>query len=208
MMTKGLSISELRPEDLIVAADLTARSMRDNPLNIAALGSDPARREQRMRRMFRLALPITCRKGLVLGVFDGAALVGIAGTKPSDKCQLGLGEELLHLLPMIRAVGFSGLVRLFHWTERWAARDLAEPHWHLGPVAVDSQLQRKGIGSVLMAEYCTRLDRANAVGYLETDKPENVKFYRRFDFQTIAEARVLNIPNWFMRRASSSRRSA
>jgi hypothetical protein len=55
-----------------------------------------------------------------------------------------------------------------------------------------------------MVEYCTRLDGANAVGYLETDKPENVKFYRRFGFQTIAEAPVLNIPSWFMRRASST----
>jgi predicted N-acetyltransferase YhbS len=100
-------------------------------------------------------------------------------------------------------VGFTGLARLLDWTRRWAAHDLTEPHWHLGPVAVDSHLQRKGIGSALMVEYCTRLDGANAVGYLETDKPENVKFYRRFGFQTIAEAPVLNIPSWFMRRASS-----
>jgi ribosomal protein S18 acetylase RimI-like enzyme len=198
------SIRELRPEDLIVAADLTARSMRDNPLDIAALGSDSARREERLRRMFRIAMPMIHKKGSVLGGFDGATLVGIAGTKPSTRCQLGLGEKLLYLVPMIHAVGFAGLARLLDWTERWAAHDLAEPHWHLGPLAVDSHLQGKGIGSALMVEYCTRLDGANAVGYLETDKPENVKFYRRFGFQTIAEAPVLNIPSWFMRRASST----
>jgi Acetyltransferase (GNAT) domain len=72
-------------------------------------------------------------------------------------------------------------------------------------VAVDSHLQGKGLGSALMAEYCARLDGANAVGYLETDRAENVKFYRRFGFQTIAEAPVLNIPNWFMQRDSACR---
>ena len=203
MMSNGLSIRELRLDDLFVAADLTARSMRDNPLNVAAFGSDLARRKERMRRMFRIVLPTTHRKGLVLGAFDGAVLVGLAGTMPSTSCQPGSGEKLLLLPQMIGAVGFSGLARLVRWTERWATHDLAEPHWHLGPVAVDPHLQRKGIGTALMIEYCTRLDRANAVGYLETDKAENVKFYGRFGFQTIVQAPVLNIPNWFMRRAPS-----
>jgi hypothetical protein len=52
-----------------------------------------------------------------------------------------------------------------------------------------------------MSEYCARLDRARAVGYLETDKPTNVTFYERFGFETIGSAPVLNTPNWFMRRA-------
>ena len=199
-MTNRSSIRELRLEELIVAADLTARSMRDNPLNVAAFGSDLATRRERMRRMFRIALPMIHRKGFVLGAFDGAVLVGLAGSMPSTRCQPAPGEKLFLLPQMIHAVGFSGLARVLRWTERWAKHDLAEPHWHLGPVAVDSDLQRKGIGSALMIEYCARLDRANAVGYLETDKAENVKFYGRFGFQTIAQAPVLKISNWFMRR--------
>ena len=43
-MMKALSIRELRSEDLIVAADLTARGMRDNPLDIAVLGPDSEKR--------------------------------------------------------------------------------------------------------------------------------------------------------------------
>jgi hypothetical protein len=53
-----------------------------------------------------------------------------------------------------------------------------------------------------MSEYCARLDRARAVGYLETDTPTNVTFYERFGFETIGSAPVLNTPNWFMRRAA------
>ena len=83
----------------------------------------------------------------------------------------------------------------------WAQHDPAEPHWHLGPVAVDAPLQARGIGSMVMSECCARLDRARAVGYLETDKPTNVTFYEKFGFETTGSALVLNTPNWFMRRA-------
>ena len=46
------------------------------------------------------------------------------------------------------------------------------------------------------------LDDRGATGYLETDKPENVRFYAKFGFQTVAESEVLERPNWFMSRAA------
>jgi predicted N-acetyltransferase YhbS len=82
----------------------------------------------------------------------------------------------------------------------WEKHDLREAHWHLGPVAVDAHLQGTGIGSAMMAEYCSRIDQTHGVGYLETDKEVNVRFYEKFGFQKIAESIVLDIPNWFMRR--------
>jgi hypothetical protein len=51
-----------------------------------------------------------------------------------------------------------------------------------------------------MNEYCSRVDATHTVGYLETDKPSNVKFYEKFGFETIASAAVLETPNWFMKR--------
>jgi GNAT superfamily N-acetyltransferase len=141
-----------------------------------------------------------CRKGVILGAFNGTALVGIAATVPSSRCQPSLPEKLALSPPMLEAVGPVGFVRMLRWMEAWATRDATMPHWHLGPVAVDAHLPGRGIGSQLLAEYCRRLDSAGAVGYLETDKCENVTFYLRFGFHTIGEARVLNTLNWFMRR--------
>jgi predicted N-acetyltransferase YhbS len=88
---------------------------------------------------------------------------------------------------------------MLQWTQSWAASDDRLAHWHLGPVAVDVHLQGEGIGSALMAEYCERLDRAKANGYLETDKAQNTRFYQRFGFQIVSEGRVLGAANWFMR---------
>jgi predicted N-acetyltransferase YhbS len=90
------------------------------------------------------------------------------------------------------------MARVGQWLSVWARHDPDEPHVHLGPFAVDAHLQRHGIGSLVMHEHCRRLDSAGEVGYLETDKPENVPFYERFGYQVIGEATVLGVPNWFM----------
>jgi len=197
---KQVLIRELAPQELCVAGELTARGMRDNPLDVAAFGADANRRYMRTRGMFDIALAMIYRKGQMLGAFDGPRLVGIAAAVPSSRCQPSLREKLALTPRMLAALGPVGFARMLRWTQAWAALDTAVPHWHLGPVAVDAHLQGKGIGSLLIAEYCQRLDRESAAGYLETDKRENVTFYLRFGFHTVAEARVLNTENWFMRR--------
>jgi ribosomal protein S18 acetylase RimI-like enzyme len=108
------------------------------------------------------------------------------------------------MLPrLIPTVGIACSGRLTRWFAEWNKHDLPERHWHLGPVAVDLELQGQGIGRELMSEFCARMDSAGETGYLETDKARNVEFYRKFGFQTIGEASVLGVPNWFMRRPPS-----
>ena len=44
------------------------------------------------------------------------------------------------------------------------------------------------------------MDDLSMLSYLETDKYENVRFYRKLGFDVVAEAEVLGVPNWFMSR--------
>ena len=53
----------------------------------------------------------------------------------------------------------------------------------------------------MMNVFCDRADRDGVLAYLETDKPENVRFYEKFGFETTGEAPVIGVPNWFMRRS-------
>jgi hypothetical protein len=55
-----------------------------------------------------------------------------------------------------------------------------------------------GVGSRLLADCVDGLDVRAETGYLETDKADNVRFYRRFGFEAVACANVLGVPNWFM----------
>lgn len=56
------------------------------------------------------------------------------------------------------------------------------------------------MGSLLMLRHIGRLDAMGAVGYLETDRPEAVGFYRTFGYVVVDEAEVLGVPCWFMSR--------
>ena len=55
-----------------------------------------------------------------------------------------------------------------------------------------------------MARYCEELDRTRTAGYLETDRPENVRFYRLFGFENGDEIAVLGVPNYLMWRKARS----
>src|SRR6266850_2172660 len=173
-MLTAIVVHELEETAFPSAVGVIARGMRDNPLHVAALGADAGARGARLIRMFAVALPTIFAKGVVLGAFEGETLLGIAGILPPGKCQPSMREKLTILPRIVPAVGGRAFARVEQWMRIWAQHDLEEPHWHLGPVAVDSHLQRRGIGSLLMAEYCSRLDRVHATGYLETDKPANV----------------------------------
>ena len=53
---------------------------------------------------------------------------------------------------------------------------------HLGPIGVAPEAQGQGIGTALMNRYIEHLKQERSAGYLETDRPENVEFYKKFGF--------------------------
>jgi ribosomal protein S18 acetylase RimI-like enzyme len=198
----GLERIEVRPldgaEELESAALLAARSMRDNPLQVVAIGHDPERRVRVMHRGFARLLRLNGRP--VVGAWDGDRLVGMAAAADPGHCQPSTRERL-RLAPTFLGAGRAA-PRLGRWMSAWAKFDPARPHSHLGPVAVDPHLQGRGIGSMLLADYCRRLDQARMLSYLETDKPENVRLYERFGYEVTAETMVLGVTSWFMSRES------
>jgi hypothetical protein len=120
----AIVVRELGEADLPSAVGIVARGMRDNPLHIAALGSDTETRGHRLIRMFTAALPLIFSKGVILGAFDGATLVGIAGMVAPGRCQPSLAEKLTLMPRMIPAVGAGAFARVARWMGAWAQHDL------------------------------------------------------------------------------------
>ena len=116
----------------------------------------------------------------------------------SPVCQYPLAEKLRMMPRMARNVGVRPAFRVAAWLSEWSKLDPAEPHLHLGPIGVDPELQGRQIGRRLMERYCQTQDQAGIAGYLETDRPENVDFCRRFGFEVTATRPVLDVPNYFM----------
>ncbi len=197
----SLMLRELQRVELEAAAQLLGRAMRDNPIEVRAFGKQDG--ERRCRALTRFFVPVLHglhRRGLVLGAFCESALVGVCGMARPGLCQPTVMEKLGVAPSVLFGNPLSTIPRVFTWTGEWARRDLLEPHWHLGPVAVESRLQGQGIGAAMIDDFCARMDRLQTLSYLETDKFENTGFYQRFGFTVIAKAEVLKVPNWFMSR--------
>ncbi len=199
-MTRQLVIRTLQRESTPAAARLLAGSMRDNPLHQRVFASEDARLERLLENAFAGLLRRKMCTGVVLGAYEGDALAGVAAMVPPGHCQPPLREKLAMLSILARGGSLRRLPWIGHWLRTWARHDPKFDHWHLGPAAVDRKRQGQGIGSQLMAAICDRLDHEKGIGYLETDKPENVRLYRRGGFEVVDERPVLGVANWFMRR--------
>jgi ribosomal protein S18 acetylase RimI-like enzyme len=195
--TAHLEIFDLPRADLPEAVAVLSRAMRDNPIHVVAWGPDPETRRRTIERLFTTLFRVVTAQSPIAARRDGV-LLGVTGLWPAGTCQ-PTPRQRLAMAPAILGLG-PGASRTLRWTKAWADRDPDEPHVHLGPLGVDAHLQGQGIGSQLLAEHCRRLDAGGEVGYLETDKAENVTFYARQGYETLEEAKVLGVPCWFMRR--------
>jgi len=113
--------------------------------------------------------------------FDGAALWAPPGraTVPS--------MTILRYIPQILgALGRHSVraLRALNHVEHFHPK---EPHWYLGVLGTRKVSQGKGIGSALMGPVLGRCDDEGLPAYLESSKPSNIPFYRRFGFEVTGE---------------------
>jgi GNAT superfamily N-acetyltransferase len=168
---------------------------------------DPAQREQVLRRFFTA----TVGDALAFGAVDAALadddrLVGVAVWLPPGAFPWSARRKL-RSTPMLLGVArtapraFPGLVRMGANAERLHPR---ERHWNLETMGVAAAAQGQGIGSRLIAPGLARADAQGLPCYLTTGRSENLRFYRRFGFQVVADGLVL-VPggptSWGMHRS-------
>ena len=199
-MGVGVEVATIAEAELPDAIGTLARGMRDNPLHVAAFGDDPDHRVASLTQMFGAIMPMQPEP---LRASADGTVVGVCGFGPPPDCVVHTLGDLPadQFPPVFENAGEQG--RVVKWLQTWGKRDPDEPHFHLGPIAADAGKQGQGIGSALMQAFCDRVDRDRALAYLETDKAANVKFYEKFGFETVAEAPVIGVTNWFMHRAAS-----
>jgi ribosomal protein S18 acetylase RimI-like enzyme len=193
----GVDVGRISESETADAIGVLARGMRDNPLHVAALGDDPAHRVEGLTQLFSVMIPMQPEP---LRAREDGTLVGVCGLIPPPECPVhGFGTLPADQFPPVLSDP-GDQARAIEWIQTWGKRDPDEPHFHLGPVAADAGKQGRGIGTAMMEAFCERVDRDHALAYLETDKEENVGFYEKFGFETVADAKVIGVRNWFMRR--------
>ena len=164
-----------------------------NPLHLAAFGDG---RIDQNRLFFRIGLRHMFIGPAYVALVDGA-VAGFVHFNESPYC-LPAPEELPHVFATLLRPLNEAIPKVIRWFTRWCHLDPDQPHAHLGPLAVAPELQRRGIGSVLMERYIEYLVQDKIAGYLETDRRENIEFYKRFGFLVQREEEVIGTTTWHM----------
>jgi ribosomal protein S18 acetylase RimI-like enzyme len=181
-------------EQVSQATGVAARSLRDSP-NSMAVSNDPFVRLDMLYSTFGRMLG----EARVAGVRRGNCVLGVAGAVQPGHCiDSMLPPEVRTLDPS--SPDATDADRFLYSGSVMAAHDLPEPHWHVGPVGVEPGFQGRGLGRAAMRLLCDEFDLHRRLAWLETDKPENVRFYIGLGFEVVDEVPMLTSRFWFMRR--------
>jgi GNAT superfamily N-acetyltransferase len=187
---------------------VAARAFHHDPF-FEYLEPNPLRRSRALSLFFRSTIVHSAARARMTGARqrDGR-LVGVAVWIPPGAYPLPASAQTLELLGALRAMVLrpravrDGLLYLIA-IERAHPRDLL---WYLLLLVVDPSAQRIGIGSALQQEVLERADAEGLDCYLETQKPENLAYYRRFGYEVDRQLSPVSggPPLWTMRRTAGS----
>jgi ribosomal protein S18 acetylase RimI-like enzyme len=204
----ALQVGPMSAAERVQAAEVLARAFRDNPLNVAVIGSgDPALRVRCNLHGMRALLPVAQDHGLVLVARLDAGPAGLLVATPPYRYPLPPPP----LGPRIRCLWRQGWRVGRRWAQVFRALDALhppEPLAYLGTLGVEPALQGRGVGSALLEHWLAGLDGEATAAYLETDRIESVAFYERWGFQVLGETQVLGARIWRMRRPAATGRPA
>jgi GNAT superfamily N-acetyltransferase len=189
----AIVIEKYSPAQLDAAVSVLSNAFVTNPLHVSAFG--PQRIDQN-RLFFRIGLR---------HMFSGEAFVALKDNKvrgyvhfnASPYCLPAPEEIPIAATTLLKPLG-EAIPQVIKWFARWCHLDPEEPHVHLGPIGVAPEAQGEGIGSALMNRYIEHIKRQQSAGYLETDRPKNVEFYKKFGFIVRHEEQLIGAPTWYM----------
>ena len=170
-------------------------AMVSNPIHVAVLRGQGEADRKRLLGMFlekfneRPGIVIVAKQeGTIVGVLRSYDCHGEPASQEKETVENEVHEAALTDTDS----------RMGHWLRIEDEHDPLETHRHLGPVGVLPQFQGHGIGRMMMERFCAEVDANGEPAYLETDKPESVKFYEKFRFRLIGETEIFDVRYYFM----------
>jgi ribosomal protein S18 acetylase RimI-like enzyme len=182
------------PADVPALSGLLADAFVDDPFVRWVVGGSP----ERVARYVRLVLErLTLPHGTVW-MDDGAR--SVAAWAPPRAWELGLGDQLRLLPPLVGAIGLRRLLPVARASAR-IEQGRPPRYWYLALVATASNARGQGLARAVMAPGLAAADH-DAPALLETSRPRNLGFYRGLGFEVVRRLPSLEgAPEvWTMRR--------
>src|SRR4030095_4693299 len=180
----AIVIEKFSADRLDECVAVLANAFVDNPLHRSAFGRG---RIDQNRLFFRIGLRHMCVAAAFVALVDGA-VSGYVHFNASPHCLPAPQELPKAVATLLKPLG-EALPQVIRWFTRWC---------HLDPIGVTPAMQGQGVGTALMNRYVDYLKQAKSAGYLETDRPENVEFYKKFGFVVQGEEMLIGTSTWDM----------
>jgi ribosomal protein S18 acetylase RimI-like enzyme len=195
----SIDIRPMGPQDMDAVCEVIGLAFADNPSTLANVRGDRIRARRTMQGAVRVAkFGRTWSHALV--ALQGHRVVGALNASAWPHCQMGISEKIKTIPSMIRIM-HTALPRAVTMMTKREAHDPHEPHWHIGPIGVRPELQRRSIGTSLLQRFLTMVDEEGSSAFLEADVDRNVALYERFGFQIRSRQDILGVETRFMWRA-------
>jgi len=169
--------------DIDDAAVVAARAFQTDPF-FEHLAPPSMLRARGLALYMRAALKNAGPKGRILSVLAEGRICGVAlwvgpgGYPPPAR------NQVAQLVGMVHA--FAPRPRMAPKAYRYVrAIEKAHPHepmWYLQVLATDPEHQRRGVGAALLAPVLADCDEQGLPAYLETQKFDNLAYYRQHGF--------------------------
>jgi ribosomal protein S18 acetylase RimI-like enzyme len=166
-------------------AVLGARSFYDDPF-FMHLSDDPMLRVRGLALYMRSHLVALGDSAVATGARNPAGLLaGICVWQRPGTHPLPMGRQVREMGGSLRALirQPGSLVKGLRYTMAVEKARPRDEHWYLCMLAVDPMAWRRGVGSALLEPSLAAVDEDGLPGYLETQKEDNLAFYRRFGFE-------------------------
>lgn len=186
-----MDVIRLKPSKRRRAAQVWAGAFLHYPM-VTAYWPDPKRRARYLAWYLGCAIAYGLRYGEVYTTPDVA---GIAVWLPPGQTDITTWRYIVAgYLPLPLVMG----IRQF-FTQTMSSDDLLHqvhreimtgPHWYLWGLAVDSDRQRQGIGTLLLRPGLARADAHHLPCYVETHDEQNLPFYEKQGFALVHTVQV------------------
>lgn len=183
----------LTDRELNEAAAVASRAFYDDSY-FRYLFPDDSVRARVQPMIFRTQLKHIGPLGKIATVRDESdAIVAVSAWMPPHSFPPSLRVQLAQLPGSLRAFFRQlGALRVVGTYLRTLLKvHPKESHWYLMLLAVDPSRQRQGAGAILVEHGLRFADTEGVGAYLETQKEENLAYYRRFGFELSETLRPL-----------------
>lgn len=205
MNPADVTIHEIQPtgRDVHDISIVAARAFHFD-LFFKFLMPDSARRARGLTLFTRALVASERGRGRVFVARHDHSTVGAAAWVRPDGYPLPIARQLQQAVAALRAaVTRPRIIRpAFSYLTAIDEAHPREPLWYLSLLVVDPLIQRAGIGARLQQPIVAEADAQGIDCYLETQKGENVVYYRRFGYEVVDELHPApgGPPLWTMRR--------